>query len=149
MLKISNFLLIKKKKIKRTRTTNQCSIFFALLWISVCLFAPRWRWAGQNFFFLGIQSRSKALRKADGPPHSPTPIPARSLLHSFHFQCLICSLLILVVWKSFLLWWVELNSVPDFGLQADVIVRGYGGYNTRWALFLLDELFPPVRFCSK
>ncbi|OMO59945.1 Lipase, GDSL [Corchorus capsularis] len=26
--------------------------------------------------------------------------------------------------------------------QADVLVRGYGGYNTRWALFLLHHLFP-------
>ncbi|XP_038990430.1 GDSL esterase/lipase At5g62930, partial [Phoenix dactylifera] len=25
---------------------------------------------------------------------------------------------------------------------ADIVVRGYGGYNTRWALFLLDHLFP-------
>ncbi|PNX75270.1 GDSL esterase/lipase, partial [Trifolium pratense] len=25
---------------------------------------------------------------------------------------------------------------------ADVLVRGYGGYNTRWALFLLHHLFP-------
>lgn len=28
--------------------------------------------------------------------------------------------------------------------QADVIVRGYGGYNTRWALFLLHHIFPLV-----
>ncbi|CAA3002500.1 GDSL esterase lipase At5g62930 [Olea europaea subsp. europaea] len=26
--------------------------------------------------------------------------------------------------------------------KADVVVRGYGGYNTRWALFLLNHLFP-------
>ncbi|XWS60738.1 hypothetical protein CRYUN_Cryun07bG0061500 [Craigia yunnanensis] len=26
--------------------------------------------------------------------------------------------------------------------MADVLVRGYGGYNTRWALFLLHHLFP-------
>ncbi|XP_039123950.1 GDSL esterase/lipase At5g62930-like [Dioscorea cayenensis subsp. rotundata] len=30
-----------------------------------------------------------------------------------------------------------------YSRKADVLVRGYGGYNTRWALFLLDELFPP------
>jgi hypothetical protein len=28
--------------------------------------------------------------------------------------------------------------------QADILVRGYGGYNTRWALFLLHHLFPLV-----
>ncbi|KAJ1439071.1 SGNH hydrolase superfamily [Sesbania bispinosa] len=27
-------------------------------------------------------------------------------------------------------------------LQADVFARGYGGYNTRWALFLLHHIFP-------
>ncbi|KAJ0962496.1 hypothetical protein J5N97_027618 [Dioscorea zingiberensis] len=27
--------------------------------------------------------------------------------------------------------------------KADVLVRGYGGYNTRWVLFLLNRLFPP------
>ncbi|KAJ0988175.1 hypothetical protein J5N97_006531 [Dioscorea zingiberensis] len=30
-----------------------------------------------------------------------------------------------------------------YSRKADVIVRGYGGYNTRWALFLIDMLFPP------
>ncbi|KAL4198771.1 hypothetical protein AMTRI_Chr03g141750 [Amborella trichopoda] len=29
-----------------------------------------------------------------------------------------------------------------FSRKADVIVRGYGGYNTKLALFLLDETFP-------
>ncbi|KAK9113721.1 hypothetical protein Syun_020518 [Stephania yunnanensis] len=29
-----------------------------------------------------------------------------------------------------------------FFFQADVLVRGYSGYNTRWALFLLHHLFP-------
>eukprot|EP00271_Cylindrocystis_brebissonii_P006242 TRINITY_DN18942_c0_g1_i1.p1 TRINITY_DN18942_c0_g1~~TRINITY_DN18942_c0_g1_i1.p1 ORF type:complete len:318 (-),score=30.83 TRINITY_DN18942_c0_g1_i1:1045-1998(-) len=29
-----------------------------------------------------------------------------------------------------------------YSRQADVVVRGYGGYNTRWALFLLDQIFP-------
>ncbi|XP_065030380.1 GDSL esterase/lipase At5g62930-like isoform X2 [Musa acuminata AAA Group] len=28
-----------------------------------------------------------------------------------------------------------------YSRKADVIVRGYGGYNTRWALFLLNHLF--------
>ncbi|THU55393.1 hypothetical protein C4D60_Mb11t06080 [Musa balbisiana] len=33
-------------------------------------------------------------------------------------------------------------SSPSLPHQlADVIVRGYGGYNTRWALFLLNHLF--------
>jgi isoamyl acetate esterase len=27
-------------------------------------------------------------------------------------------------------------------LQADVVLRGYSGYNTRWALHLLDKVFP-------
>jgi lysophospholipase L1-like esterase len=27
--------------------------------------------------------------------------------------------------------------------RADVLCRGYSGYNTRWALHLLDDLFPP------
>ncbi|KAJ7945858.1 GDSL esterase/lipase [Quillaja saponaria] len=29
-----------------------------------------------------------------------------------------------------------------YSRKADVLVRGYGGYNTRWALFLLHQLFP-------
>lgn len=29
-----------------------------------------------------------------------------------------------------------------FSRKADVLVRGYGGYNTRWALFLLHHIFP-------
>ncbi|GMN45898.1 hypothetical protein TIFTF001_015094 [Ficus carica] len=29
-----------------------------------------------------------------------------------------------------------------YSRKADVLVRGYGGYNTRWALFLLYHLFP-------
>ncbi|KAK1269961.1 GDSL esterase/lipase [Acorus gramineus] len=28
--------------------------------------------------------------------------------------------------------------------SADVILRGYGGYNTRWALFMLNHIFPLV-----
>ncbi|CAA6673076.1 unnamed protein product [Spirodela intermedia] len=27
--------------------------------------------------------------------------------------------------------------------QADITIRGYGGYNTRWALHLLGHIFPP------
>lgn len=33
----------------------------------------------------------------------------------------------------------------SYSRKADLVVRGYGGYNTRWALFLLHHLFPPVR----
>ncbi|KAL5544190.1 hypothetical protein UlMin_007974 [Ulmus minor] len=29
-----------------------------------------------------------------------------------------------------------------YSRKADVLVRGFGGYNTRWALFLLQHLFP-------
>ncbi|WOK92928.1 GDSL esterase/lipase [Canna indica] len=29
-----------------------------------------------------------------------------------------------------------------YSRKADIIVRGYGGYNARWALFLLNHLFP-------
>uniref|UniRef100_A0A1S3BYB4 Uncharacterized protein n=1 Tax=Cucumis melo TaxID=3656 RepID=A0A1S3BYB4_CUCME len=29
-----------------------------------------------------------------------------------------------------------------YSRKADVLVRGYGGYNTRWALFLLHHIFP-------
>ncbi|KAL5544192.1 hypothetical protein UlMin_007976 [Ulmus minor] len=29
-----------------------------------------------------------------------------------------------------------------YSRKADVLVRGYGGYNTRWGLFLLHHLFP-------
>ncbi|KAH0457920.1 hypothetical protein IEQ34_013235 [Dendrobium chrysotoxum] len=29
-----------------------------------------------------------------------------------------------------------------YARKADIIVRGYGGYNTRWALFLLNRIFP-------
>ncbi|XP_050871133.1 GDSL esterase/lipase At5g62930 [Lathyrus oleraceus] len=32
-----------------------------------------------------------------------------------------------------------------YSRKADVIVRGYCGYNTRWALFLLDHIFSLVR----
>jgi hypothetical protein len=32
----------------------------------------------------------------------------------------------------------------SFRVQADVILRGYGGYNTSWALFVLDKIFPKV-----
>ncbi|KAJ4840209.1 hypothetical protein Tsubulata_002962 [Turnera subulata] len=34
-------------------------------------------------------------------------------------------------------------SLADtYSRKADVLVRGYGGYNTRWALFLLHHIFP-------
>ncbi|XP_068636799.1 GDSL esterase/lipase At5g62930 [Aristolochia californica] len=34
-------------------------------------------------------------------------------------------------------------SLADtYSRKADVVVRGYSGYNTKWALFLLNELFP-------
>ncbi|KAF2315906.1 hypothetical protein GH714_040701 [Hevea brasiliensis] len=40
-------------------------------------------------------------------------------------------------------------SLADtYSRKADVVVRGYGGYNTRWALFLLHHLFPLVGFIS-
>ncbi|XP_048138641.1 GDSL esterase/lipase At5g62930 isoform X2 [Rhodamnia argentea] len=29
-----------------------------------------------------------------------------------------------------------------YSRKADVVLRGYGGYNTRWALFLLHHIFP-------
>ncbi|KAI3454485.1 hypothetical protein Pfo_011148 [Paulownia fortunei] len=29
-----------------------------------------------------------------------------------------------------------------YSRKVDVVLRGYGGYNTRWALFLLQHLFP-------
>ncbi|XP_035820727.1 GDSL esterase/lipase At5g62930 isoform X8 [Zea mays] len=29
-----------------------------------------------------------------------------------------------------------------YSRKADVVVRGYGGYNTRWALFLVHHIFP-------
>ncbi|XP_058088222.1 GDSL esterase/lipase At5g62930 [Magnolia sinica] len=32
--------------------------------------------------------------------------------------------------------------VDTYSRKADVMVRGYDGYNTRWALFLLNQLFP-------
>ncbi|KAF8408252.1 hypothetical protein HHK36_007400 [Tetracentron sinense] len=35
----------------------------------------------------------------------------------------------------------------NYSRKADVILRGYGGYNTRWALFLLHHLFPLVFDC--
>ncbi|XP_044477082.1 GDSL esterase/lipase At5g62930-like [Mangifera indica] len=35
------------------------------------------------------------------------------------------------------------SSLADtYSRKADVLVRGYGGYNTRWALFLLCHIFP-------
>ncbi|KAK4479340.1 hypothetical protein RD792_014852 [Penstemon davidsonii] len=30
----------------------------------------------------------------------------------------------------------------SYSRKADVVLRGYSGYNTRWALFLLNRLFP-------
>ncbi|XP_057479979.1 GDSL esterase/lipase At5g62930-like [Actinidia eriantha] len=30
----------------------------------------------------------------------------------------------------------------NYSRKADLVLRGYGGYNTRWALFLLHHLFP-------
>ncbi|KAK4749662.1 hypothetical protein SAY87_027111 [Trapa incisa] len=34
-------------------------------------------------------------------------------------------------------------SLTDtYSRKADIVVRGYGGYNTRWALFLLHHVFP-------
>ncbi|PON59654.1 Lipase [Trema orientale] len=37
-------------------------------------------------------------------------------------------------------WGASLTNT--YSRKADVLVRGYGGYNTRWALFLLRHLFP-------
>ncbi|KAL2321828.1 hypothetical protein Fmac_026207 [Flemingia macrophylla] len=37
-------------------------------------------------------------------------------------------------------WGVQLANA--YSRKADVLVRGYGGYNTRWAMFLLHHLFP-------
>ncbi|XP_047341954.1 GDSL esterase/lipase At5g62930 [Impatiens glandulifera] len=35
------------------------------------------------------------------------------------------------------------SSLADkYSRKADILVRGYSGYNTRWALFLLHHLFP-------
>ncbi len=39
----------------------------------------------------------------------------------------------------------ELALMYSFRVQADVILRAYSGYNTSWALFLLDKIFPKVR----
>ncbi|KAH6759515.1 SGNH hydrolase-type esterase superfamily protein [Perilla frutescens var. hirtella] len=37
-------------------------------------------------------------------------------------------------------------SVADaYSRKADVVLRGYDGYNTRWAMFLLHHLFPLSR----
>jgi len=34
-------------------------------------------------------------------------------------------------------------AVADtYSRKADVVVRGYSGYNTRWALFLMHHIFP-------
>uniref|UniRef100_K7KMR2 Uncharacterized protein n=3 Tax=Glycine subgen. Soja TaxID=1462606 RepID=K7KMR2_SOYBN len=37
-------------------------------------------------------------------------------------------------------WGVPLANA--YSRRADILVRGYGGYNTKWAMFLLDHLFP-------
>ncbi|RDX65644.1 GDSL esterase/lipase [Mucuna pruriens] len=37
-------------------------------------------------------------------------------------------------------WGVPLANT--YSRKADVLVRGYGGYNTRWAMFLLQYIFP-------
>jgi len=37
----------------------------------------------------------------------------------------------------------ELN-IDGFDDQVDVVLRGYSGYNTRWALRVLDKVFPAV-----
>ncbi|CAN1347739.1 GDSL esterase/lipase At5g62930 [Linum perenne] len=36
------------------------------------------------------------------------------------------------------------SLTDSYSRKADVFNRGYGGYNTRWALFLLHQLFPLV-----
>ncbi|KAI5416996.1 hypothetical protein KIW84_041845 [Lathyrus oleraceus] len=48
-------------------------------------------------------------------------------------------------WSDSFSFYVTNKSQNQFNFQADVIVRGYCGYNTRWALFLLDHIFPLVR----
>ncbi|GAV58378.1 Lipase_GDSL domain-containing protein [Cephalotus follicularis] len=42
-------------------------------------------------------------------------------------------------------WGAELANT--YSRKADVFVRGYGGYNTKWALFLLHHIFPLA--CTK
>ncbi|KAI3737324.1 hypothetical protein L2E82_27322 [Cichorium intybus] len=37
-------------------------------------------------------------------------------------------------------WGASLTDI--YSRKADIVVRGYGGYNTRWALFLLNHIFP-------
>lgn len=37
-------------------------------------------------------------------------------------------------------WGASLSD--NYSRKADVVLRGYGGYNTRWALFLLHHIFP-------
>ncbi|XP_044957521.1 GDSL esterase/lipase At5g62930-like [Hordeum vulgare subsp. vulgare] len=39
-------------------------------------------------------------------------------------------------------WGVALADT--YSRKADVVVRGYGGYNSRWALFLIQRIFPLV-----
>ncbi|KAL7161670.1 hypothetical protein ACSBR2_042192 [Camellia fascicularis] len=34
------------------------------------------------------------------------------------------------------------SLADNYSRKADLVLRGYGGYNTRWALFLLHHLFP-------
>ncbi|XP_052178835.1 GDSL esterase/lipase At5g62930 [Diospyros lotus] len=34
------------------------------------------------------------------------------------------------------------SLADNYSRKADVVLRGYGGYNTRWALFLLHHIFP-------
>lgn len=35
------------------------------------------------------------------------------------------------------------NLAHHFSRTADVVLRGYGGYNTRWALKVKEKVFPP------
>ncbi|KAM0035100.1 putative SGNH hydrolase superfamily [Helianthus debilis subsp. tardiflorus] len=40
-------------------------------------------------------------------------------------------------------------SLTDtYSRKADIVVRGYGGYTTRWALFLLHHIFPLIKILS-
>ncbi|KAJ8447970.1 hypothetical protein Cgig2_028846 [Carnegiea gigantea] len=39
-------------------------------------------------------------------------------------------------------WGASLTN--HFSRTADIVLRGYSGYNTRWALRVLDEVFPPA-----
>jgi len=78
----------------------------------------RWWW-------LGCLSQSPFLSHGDNPLLS-------FILFKLLYLYIFLSLCFLIMFGSL------------FFFQVDVVLRGYSGYNTRWALKVAERIFPPV-----